>query len=457
MKDKPLNRFIIKTLGCKVNQVESETIISDLERKGWCNESSDHPADVCIINTCTVTGKAAMQSRQAVRQCIRSHPGALIVVTGCHAQTDPEDIQRIKGVHHIIGNSHKDNITDVIIAAGRQSAVSPRSDVHVHEMVVACGDISQNREFFPLSTGIADNRTRPFIKIQDGCNTFCTYCIVPFARGRSRSMPESRVLARINQIHQAGYHEGVLTGIHLGTYGEDLCPPTTLEKLLKKIIAGTALSRIRLSSIEPKELSLDIVRMVANSPRLCRHFHVPLQSGDNGILEKMNRPYTREVYKRLILDIRSHIPDCGIGADVLVGFPGETQEAFQNTVDLISELPITYLHVFPFSPRKRTAAYRFPGRVLPEITKNRCRDLRMLGYRKKKEFYESLKGKTVGVIPGEKQSDGRFKGVTSHYVPVVINGDCNPNAGILAVEIKRIVRGDHKDANLYCEGDISSQ
>lgn len=441
-------RFIIKTLGCKVNQVESENIISGLEKRGWRYEKSGHRVDVCIINTCTVTGKAAMQSRQAVRQCIRSHPDALVIVTGCHAQTDPEDVKGIKGVHLIIGNSHKDKILDIITAPGRRSSPPP-DETHIIR-----GDISKTRVFFPLSTGIPGNRTRPFIKIQDGCNTFCTYCIVPFARGRSRSMPESRVLEQVQRIHQAGYHEAVLTGIHLGTYGEDLIPGSTLSKLLQKIINATSLPRIRLSSIEPKELSTDIIRLAENSPRLCRHFHIPLQSGDNDILKKMNRPYTREEYKRLIFDIRSHIPDCGIGADVLVGFPGETETAFRNTRNLISELPITYLHVFPFSPRKGTSAFCLPNRVPPEIIKKRCRDLRMLGYRKKEKFYESLVGKTVDVIPEQKQSDGRYRGITSHYVPVIINGPGNPDTGILSVQITQVIRKGDENVNLSCEGSI---
>jgi threonylcarbamoyladenosine tRNA methylthiotransferase MtaB len=446
LKDKPSRpRFIIRTLGCKVNQVESESIISDLKQAGWHHDTSGLTVAACIINTCSVTGKGAMQSRQAVRRCIRNHPDALIVVTGCHAQTDPGDIQNINGVHLVIGNSHKDQIQDIISAAAGRTARPPE------ESRLIIGDIMRHRVFSPVSPGIPGNRSRPFVKIQDGCNTFCTYCIVPYARGKSRSMPEKSVLDQIQRIHSAGFHEAVLTGIHLGTYGEDLDPGTTLLELLEKIIDNTALPRIRLSSIESKELSPDIIRLAADSSRLCRHFHVPLQSGDNDILKRMNRPYTREEYRRLILDIRSRIPDCGIGADVLVGFPGETDKAFENTCDLISELPVTYLHVFPFSPRKGTPAFVMPDRISPEVIKQRCRILRRLGQQKKEAFYTGMVGKTAGVIPEQKQSDGFYTGVTSQYIPVTIDGPVDPDDGIARVQITEVMQNS-QGAGLTCKG-----
>ena len=406
--------FTITTLGCKVNQFESEQIAKELVDAGFNYIDTTLPpvdgqADLCIINTCTVTHKASMQSRQAIRQAIRKHPDAVVIVTGCYAQTEPDAIQKIEGVHHIVPHQDKSHIP--IMAT---SLLKPTTDAGVDGVS-------------PWVAGA--NKTRPFLKIQDGCDAFCSYCIVPHARGTSRSVALKSVLEQLEQFKQDRYHEVVLTGIHLGRYGRDLQPPATLFDLLKQITGRQCIDRLRLSSIEPLELSGDIIRLVAGSKgtpgEICRHFHIPLQSGDDDILKKMNRPYRRKAFKELVLDINKVVPDAGIGCDVLIGFPGETDEAFENTYALIRELPLTYLHVFPFSPREGTPASGFPGQIPQQVVKERCRHIRELGQSKRRAFLDSQAGESAMVLVENKRDrrTGRLKGVSSNYITILVEGD----------------------------------
>ena len=352
-----MKKFLIKTLGCKVNQCESEAIGNALMESGQVlGFADDDTVDVVIINTCTVTGKAGMQSRQAVRQAIRSHPGARIVVTGCHAQTAAAELSAIDGVDLVIGNPDKHRIPQLLL-----EEISPLSGSH--PQAACCSDVA-DVDRFQAVPGIAHgSRTRPFLKIQDGCNAFCTYCIVPHARGRSRSLPQNQVLNQIEQLGRLGYREVVLTGIHIGCYGQDFHPAGDLYELLCRIRDAGTMDRIRISSIEPAELSNDIVNLAVSGKmsdgRFCRHFHIPLQSGDDKILSRMNRPYRRDYFSALVHGIHDRLPEAAIGVDTLIGFPGETDEAFQNTYDLINSLPVAYLHVFPFSARKGTPAFSF--------------------------------------------------------------------------------------------------
>jgi len=406
----------VTTLGCKVNQYESDAIAQYLKDWGWFLSHADAKADFCIVNTCTVTQKAAMQSRQAVRQAIRNNPGARIIVTGCYAQIDPDEIKKIKGVHAIVGHADKHKIPEMVISAGNKDLRHP---------VIINRDILCERDFLQIPVTALGKRTRPFLKIQDGCNTFCSYCIVPYARGRSRSMAVDNVLDHIKNLTQAGYHEVVLTGVHLGAYGLDLSPAANLYALLERIRESSTIDRVRLSSIEPLELSRDIVKLVAGSERFCHHFHIPLQSGDDLILEKMNRPYSSSFFKDLVLHIRESIPDAAIGVDTLIGFPGETKTAFDNTYSLIKELPVTYLHVFPFSARAGTPASRYPHQVPSEIIKKRSEKMRRLGRNKKLNFYQKFIGQKIEVlIEGRRNTTtGFFKGLTSNYIPVFTSSE----------------------------------
>lgn len=407
-------KFNITTLGCKVNQYESEAISTYLKESGW-EQTTGGDAEVCIINTCTVTGKASMQSRQAIRQIIRANPGARIIVTGCYAQTEAEEIKAtIEGVHEIVGQGDKHRIPEAVLNLEKQPPYPavPRSN--------AC----EETVFRHLPVTVYGSRTRPFLKIQDGCNAFCTYCIVPYARGRSRSMPVEDVMQNLRQLVKAGYHEAVLTGIHVGCYGLDLTPETNLAELLKRILTERVIDRLRLSSIEPRELTDEMIEMVAASDRFCRHFHIPLQSGDDQILKRMHRPYDRQLFRERIMAIHEHLPDAAIGVDTLIGFPGETEAAFENTHALIEELPVTYLHVFPFSPRQETPAAGYPDHVAPDVLKERCSRMRELGRRKKSAFYKAQLGKMAEVLIEDKRNGatGLLKGITSNYLNVLLKG-----------------------------------
>ena len=410
-----MKRYRIMTLGCKVNQCESAALAHQLEGTGARPHKGPGSADLVIVNTCTVTGKAAMQSRQAIRRAIRSHPQARIVVTGCYAQTAPEEIQAIQEVDLIVGHADKLRIAELI-----QGARLP-----VRQAALVKDNIFQCREFAKLPWAAPEDRTRAFLKIQDGCSAMCSYCIVPYARGRSRSMPVADVVAHLQALGRSGFREVVLTGIHLGAYGTDLEPPVSLSQLLFQISQKPPVDRLRLSSIEPGEVDANLLQMAAfSSGFICSHLHLPLQSGDNVILQRMGRPYTREDFTATVHAVRKHLPDAAIGADVLVGFPGEDEAAFGQTLDLIRALPLTYLHVFPFSPRKGTPAASYKGHVPQRMVKERCRRLRELGEAKKQSFLNSLVGHTVQVLV-QKRTDpktGYPNGLSHNYVTVYLQG-----------------------------------
>jgi threonylcarbamoyladenosine tRNA methylthiotransferase MtaB len=408
--------FKISTLGCKVNQSESDAIAKQLESYKWLPAGHNGASEITIINTCTVTQKASMQSRQAVRQAIRANPNSQIVVTGCYAQTEPEAFEEINGVHYIIGNADKHRIGE-ILAAGQNSADNQTITIH--------NEVQSTEALKPSLAAVSSSRTRPFLKIQDGCDAFCAYCIVPYARGPSRSLPVADVLEGIRTLSAAGYHEIVLTGIHLGQYGCDLIPATSLGELLDRIDRSEMVQRVRLSSIEPLELTDALIERVADSPRFCRHFHVPLQSGDDRILKKMKRPYTVDIFRRRIAKIRDQIPHAAIGVDTLIGFPGETDAAFKHTYDLMNELPISYLHVFPFSARSGTPAARYPDKIPPDVIKERCEKMRCLGQVKRLHFYRSFIGKEIEILVESTRhaTTGLLKGLSSNYIPVLIDAD----------------------------------
>jgi threonylcarbamoyladenosine tRNA methylthiotransferase MtaB len=424
-------KFITTTLGCKVNQCESESIAKTLISSGWTHAGEDETvAGLCIINTCAVTRRASMQSRQAIRQAIRSNPGAVIIVTGCYAQTEPDELRKIEGIDRIIENKEKEKIFEIIT----------NETAHSFSFSPGSGCPADSGGFVHAPAARSRSRTRAFLKIQDGCDAFCTYCIVPYARGRSRSISVESVIESINNLGKAGYREVVLSGIHLGKYGQDLSPETTLTALLELINDSCVTDRVRLSSIEPNELTPGIIKLAAESGKICRHFHVPLQSGDNGILEKMHRPYSREYFKDLIIRIKESIPDAAIGVDILAGFPGETDEAFRNTYSLMEELPVSYLHVFPFSPRKKTPAFDFPEQVSSNIIKARCAQMRRLGASKKADFYQKASGTEVDILIEDKRDEnsGMLKGISSNYLSVLIKGEESIRNRIVKVHINKV-------------------
>ncbi len=424
-----MKSFTITTLGCKVNRYESEAISEQLQNRGWRLTDKGAMADLCIINTCTVTGKAAMQSRQATRKVIRNHPGAFVMVTGCYAQIAPEIFSSMPGVHCVVGNAFKDQIPQLI---SRQKDHGPA--------MTLIEDLSAPRPFQDLPVTRFGNRTRPFLKIQDGCDAFCAYCIIPYARGRSRSLTPKIVMERIRSLKERGYAEAVLCGINIGRYGQDLTPATSFSRLMQLIDTDQGVKRLRLSSIEPTELSEELIGQLASSRRICPHLHIPLQSGDDKVLKSMNRPYTSQFYRDLVHHIINLMPDVSIGVDVLVGFPGETERAFENTCRLIERLPIAYLHVFPFSMQRQTAAAAFRDPVLPEAIKKRCQHVRSIGEAKRRKFYEKFIGSTFEVlIEGQRdRATGYLKGLTKNYIPVLVEGDDELMHRVIQTRLTRI-------------------
>ncbi len=436
-----MTTFSITTLGCKVNQCESAAVSECLKKYGWASNSIKNPSEVYIINTCTVTHKAAMQSRQAVRRAIRTNPNAHIVVTGCYAQTEMAELSKIKGIDLIVGHADKYRIPDILQDLLPQKRRSP---------LTICRDVRHLDDFeHPPATAVAD-RTRPSLKIQDGCDAFCTYCIVPYARGPSRSMPFQTVLEHIRRLKDSGYHEVVLSGIHLGNYGQDLSPASDLFSLLKELNNANIIDRLRLSSIEPYEISDEIIELAAHSSIICPHFHVPLQSGDDSILEKMHRPYTRNYFRDRILKIHERMPSAAIGTDILVGFPGETHNAFDNTVRLIDELPVSYLHVFPFSARKGTPASNYSGKVAVKEIKSRCRQLRHLDRKKRLAFYRKNKDRCFEVLIESRRErlTGHLQGFTQNYIPVLLQGDDQLKNTIVRIKTAKITDSGHVFATL---------
>ena len=429
-----LKTVLIHTLGCKVNQYESAYMGEVLSKYGFV-PALDGQADICIINTCTVTQRADYQSRQLIRRTVKENPEASIIVTGCYAQIAAGNIASIPGVDYIIGNKEKEGISHIIKNASKQ--ISPKiyvSPFAVHDKIA------------DLCVGDFAGKTRTFLKIQDGCNAYCTYCIVPYARGRSRSLPLHRFLERVKLLTQNGYKEIVLTGIHLGHYGLDLSPQTNILDLVKTLEEITH-CRIRLSSMEPTELSDPFIGHMATSKVMCPHLHIPLQSGDDDILKRMNRTYSTSYFKDLIHEVVEKIPDICIGVDVMAGFPGEEEREFVNTYTLIESLPISYLHVFPYSKREGTQAFKFPHHVASSTVTARAKKLRELGNRKRRTFYQRHLGKTAQVLVECKRDThtGLLKGFTKNYIPVLIEGDDDLRNQIVEVELKDIVGNSAHD------------
>ncbi len=418
--------FYIETLGCKVNQYESDGIASCLEEKGLVRGEKKSSADLCIINTCAVTSKAGMQSRQAIRKIIRDNPHAKIIVTGCHAQTDPNLIKKIEEVDQIVCHKDKTLIADLITGQASDQATERAIDQPPSSskapFVFLPPDHSKENRFLSFDKPVKGNMTRAYLKIQDGCNAFCTYCIVPYARGSSVSMPESEVFKHLAGLAGSGFNEVIITGIHTGMYGLELDPPTSLINLLKTMDKEKLVNRVRISSIEPTEISEGLIELAGQGHILCDHFHIPLQSGDDEILKKMKRPYSSRFFEDMVLKIHEKLPFAGIGVDTLIGFPSETDKQFENTFNLIEKLPISYLHVFPFSARKGTPAYHFDGKLPPEVIKERCARIRKLDKEKQSAFIQANRGKKLKGLVQKTQDrqSGLLKAVTSNYLTILL-------------------------------------
>jgi len=392
--EKGIRRFRIATLGCKVNQYESFAIKELFLENGF--EESGRDCDLVVINTCAVTNSACHQSRQLISKLKRENPNAKIFVTGCYVDLYPSELQGRFPSAMLVPTRYKLDIFKV----------AERGEVNVERLNSSC---------FPIKPPTPSERARAYLKIQDGCEGRCTYCVVPLARGSYKSLEKNRVLEQVTYLEKMGYREVVLTGIHLGKYGADL-GDITIEDILLEILKRSSKVRLRLSSIEPTELSRDLLELVKSSERICKHFHIPLQSGAEKILLAMGREYTSDEYAELIWDIHKLIPDAGIGADVIVGFPGEDEKDFENTYQLIERLPLSYLHVFPFSVRPGTVASSYVNAVPINVIKTRLNLLRSLAEEKKRTFMERQVGNYIKFLP-EKTIEGTYiMGHTDNYL-----------------------------------------
>ena len=416
----------VATLGCKVNQCESASFKSGFEEQGLTVSPFNKPADIYVINTCTVTAKAAAQSRQLIRRAQRTNPQAKVVVTGCYAQIDPQKIREIEtSPISIVGNGNKHQLLDIVL-----------SDKNAEKYF---DDIALQKEISLLPVKRFPGRTRAFLKIQDGCNNFCSYCIVPYARGRSRSLALDKVLDQALGYANEGHKEIVITGIHVGHYGLDLEPPLHLFHLLRKLSALTPEVRYRLSSLEPSEINRDILEFMAEENNFMGHLHIPLQSGSDTILKKMNRRYSVEQFTEKVINCKEMVPEAAIGVDVVVGFPGETEEDFLKTYELLANLPITYFHVFPYSKRPGTPAAKMENQVLAKIKDERVAVLRKLDHKKRSAFYGSRIGKVHQVlVESEKSAAGLAKGFTDNYIPVHFEAKPEHINRVLPVKLERI-------------------
>lgn len=421
--------FKIITLGCRVNQYESAYLKDALMNAGWRHAAREEKTDLSVVNTCIVTQRASHQSRQAIRKAIRENPAGMVAAVGCYAQVFPDELSEISGIGLIADNRAKGRLPKILL-----------SGLDAERKHIFLDDFQPGMAFERLEIDRFPDRSRAHLKIQDGCESFCSYCIVPLARGPYRSLGQRDVLRMMESLSRRGYKEVVLTGIHLGKYGIDLEGEMTLKHLLRAIGRESFPVRIRLSSIEPHEIDEDLIEMVAGEPWLCRHFHIPLQSADNEVLKRMNRAYTPQAFEKLIENIFYKMPAGAIGADLMAGFPGEDLKAHKNTCAFIQELPVSYLHVFPFSPRPGTAAAALDGRVDPHAIKQRAKELRGIGRRKRTAFYQSCLGSVFEVLAETWVSDahGVMKGTSDNYLPVLFRTVKDLKNNLMPVHMDRV-------------------
>jgi len=417
----------IVTLGCKTNQFESVAMGEQLASAGYRQVEFETGADLVIVNTCTVTSATDSQSRNLIRRARRFNPLAKVVVTGCYAQIDPQSLSQLPGVALVIGNQEKVRLLETL------SSFDETTKIQV-------GDIRNSSSIEPLNLSGFDQRSRAFVQIQNGCDAFCSYCIIPYARGRSRSVPVTAIVEQLEKLAENGYPEIVLTGIHIGNYGHDLQPQVDLLTLLQKIEQSNFTGRLRLGSIEPTELPENLYQYIAASTWICPHFHIPLQAGDNDILQRMNRHYTTTFFAELVEQIHQLRPDAAIGLDIIAGFPGETDSQFEHTCRLLESLPFSHLHVFPFSRRSGTPAATMPDQLSGTIIKQRAAQLRQLGEVKLHDFSQRFVGSELDIVIEAGGSDGLRKGLSQNYLSVAVPAEVVEPGKMIRVKISALSR-----------------
>lgn len=421
-----MKKVAFYTLGCKVNQYESEAMCELFLKAGYIQADFEDYADIYVINTCTVTSMSDRKSRQIIRRAKKKNPNSLVIVTGCYAQTAPDSVMSIPGVNLVLGTKDRNRIVEYA------------EDLINDELHKVCcvSDISKHHEFEDLSVTTYSDRTRAFIKVQEGCNQFCSYCIIPYARGPIRSRDMHEVLAEAKSLIECGYKEIVLVGIHIASYGLDK-KNYDLADLINKVGAIEGLERLRLSSIEPMTLNAEFIKKIKDCKTLCPHFHLSLQSGCDETLARMNRKYTTAEYKNIVDTIRKHFQDAAITTDIMTGFPGETEEEFKKTASFVKEIAFADAHIFQYSQRKGTPADVMQNQVAPNIKEERSKIIEKITDDSRKAFLDSHIGKTVPVLFEQQCHDDKefFEGKTLNYITVRVKTDEDINNQILNVKL----------------------
>ena len=422
-------RFFVATLGCRTNQADSAAIRQDFLDREFEETHRWSEADVIIVNSCTVTHRSDQQVRQLTRRLRRDNPEARLIVTGCYAQRSPGTLAQIPGVDAVVGNSHKSRI--VQIATTEKTSPVGLAD-HQQIADIHQEDFGRREPFQVLPASQTGGKTRPFVKIQEGCDAKCSYCIIPLVRGPSRSAPPDQILGQVNELVEEGFKEIVLTGIHIGTYGMHFRPRYPLDRLVREIVAVPGLERLRLSSIEPMQLSRRITELAAECPKIAPHFHICLQSGSNAVLKRMLRPYSRERFSEIVAEIHEQLPQAAIGTDVIAGFPGETEEDHRQTVEFIEKMPFAYLHVFPYSERRGTPASRMRGKVSSRTIRLRSQHLRKLSEEKNRHFRSQFLDSQLSVLTLTEHRGGMRTALSENYLKAKLDS---------SVPANRIVKG----------------
>lgn len=415
------------TLGCKVNQADTASMENLFLRSGHQLVSFDGEADVYIINTCVVTNTGQRKSRQTIHRAIRKNPNALIVVTGCYPQTAAEEVKAIAGVDMIIGNQDRAQIVQLVEERLAHRQTDTLDAVH---------KLTASTAFEEMAAGDITDKTRAFLKIQEGCNQFCTYCIIPYARGPLRSRSLESIRTETQRLISAGFKEIVLIGIHLGCYGKENPDAPTLYDAVKTVLDVPGVQRLRLGSLESVEVEPRLLTLMQEDARFCRHLHLPLQSGCDKTLQAMHRPYTTAKFKTLLADIKNRVPDIAITTDVIVGFPGETEADFETTCKFAESCGFSKMHIFPFSARKGTPAEKFAGAVTEAVKKERADILGRIDETMHKAFLQAMVGQTAEVLFEQPASEDYFEGLTGNYQRVFVkSGGRNLGGEILPVKI----------------------
>jgi threonylcarbamoyladenosine tRNA methylthiotransferase MtaB len=415
-------RVALHTLGCKLNFAETSSLGGQFLERGYELVELGEPADVVLLNTCSVTERADRECRQLIRRALRRSPGAFILVTGCYAQLAPEEVASIEGVDLVLGTKEKFSIFE--FAGEFHKSPAPR---------VCVSEVGTADTFGPALSTAAGDRTRGYLKVQDGCDYHCSFCTIPMARGESRSQAIGESVRQAEQLVRQGFKEIVLTGVNVGDYGRK--QGDDLLGLLGQLVGVVGLHRIRISSIEPNLLTTELLDFIAQHPVICRHFHIPLQSGSDTVLKRMRRRYTTGQYADLVHRVRERFPDGGVGADVIVGFPGETPEEFQETYTFLTELPVSYLHVFTYSERPHTPAAELPDQVAPQERSSRNTMLRMLSERKRMSWCRSVVGTRVNVLTESTIEEGWRYGFTDTFLRVGLDAGSTRENSLVNVRI----------------------